>query len=412
MENFVARQPIFDAQNDVYAYELLYRKDTAKNVFDGSVDPDQASIRTIINGFMEIGLEKLTSGRKAFVNFTEKLLLDDIPNLLPPELLVVEILENIRPTTEVLAACARLRQAGFQIALDDFVLCADNRAFLDYADIVKMDFLSTPLEDIADFVCDVQWQQQSGKADRPLRLLAEKIETNGIFNVAKDMGFVYFQGYYFSKPVIVAGRSISPTAANRIRMLQLSMNSNFDFDEIEDVIKQDVALSYRLLKFVNSAYFSFRTTITNIQQALVKLGETEVRKWIALMCLLEFNLDKTPELARMALVRAYFLELIAPFVGKASRKEHLYLLGMFSLMDAIMEMPMKEVFEQIPVNEVVATPLLSRQGADYELLRLIESYERGDFEAASEQAAALALPENKLVGAYVEAVQWSSILGI
>lgn len=412
MENFVARQPIFDTRNDVYAYELLYRKDMARNTFDEAMDPDQASTRTLINSFVEIGLDNLTGGRKAFVNFTEKLLLYSIPTLLSPDLLVIEVLETIPPTQEVIEACVRLKNAGFQIAMDDFILSDATRVFLDYADIVKIDFLQTSLVDVESMVRHVRERHGYRKQAQPLRLLAEKIENNDIFNTAKEMGFEYFQGYYFSKPVIVAGRSISPTTINRVRLLQLSMKKDFDFDEVADVIRQDVALSYRLLQFANSAYFGFSTVISNIQQSLVVLGTNEVRKWMALMCLVELNQDKTPELTRMSLIRARFLELIAPLTGNAAKAETLYMMGMFSLIDVLMEMPMEEVFAQIHVDNAVSEPLLSRKGYDHELLRLIEYYERGDFEAAAAKATAVPLPEDKLADAYLEAVQWSSFLGV
>ena len=413
MEIFVARQPIFDIRNDVYAYELLYRKDAERNYFDESADPDQASKRTLINSFVDIGLDKLTGGRRAFVNFTENLLLNGVPKLLSPKLLTVEILENIAPTPDVLEACARIKQEGFQIAMDDFVLSEANSAFFDYADIIKVDFLLTPFPDIAvlaQSVCD--WQA-SRKHARSIRLLAEKIENKDVLNTAIEMGFEYFQGYYFSKPVIVAGRSLNPRSINLMRLLQISMKEDFSFNDATDVIKHDVALSYRLLQFVNSANFGIRAAISNIQQALVVLGTAEVRKWMMLICLAELNQDKTPELTRMSLIRARFLERIAQLTGKGKQKtENLYLLGMFSLMDTIMEMSMEEVFAQIHVDKSVSTPLISRSGDDYDLLRLIELYEQGDFDAANAQSEALSLPESELAVAYLEAVQWTDRLGI
>ena len=413
MDTFVARQPIFNIRNDVHAYELLYRKDAARNFFDASADPDHASRRTLINSFVEIGLDKLTGGRKAFVNFTEKLLLDGTIELLSPSLLTVEILENIVPTPEILEACARIRQTGFQIALDDFVFSEVNHAFFDYADIIKVDFLQTPLPEIAALAQHLRDRQASGKYGTPIKLLAEKIENKDVLKTALEMGFEYFQGYYFSKPVIVIGRSINPTTINRMRLLQLSLKNDFCFNDVAEVIKQDVALSYRLLQFVNSAHFGFRTVISNIQQALVSLGTSEVRKWMALICLIDLNQDKTPELTRMSLIRARFLEQVAQFTGKEKRKtENFYLLGMFSLMDAIMEMTMAEVFAQIHVDASISTPLISHAGEDYELLRLIEMYEQGDFDAATAQAEALSLPESRLADAYMEAIQWTTKLGI
>ncbi|MDR1574151.1 MAG: HDOD domain-containing protein [Clostridiales Family XIII bacterium] len=410
MESFVARQPIFDKQNEVYAYELLYRKDRVKNAYDETVDADQASTRTIINGFVEIGLEKLTNGRKAFVNFTEKLLLDNIPALLPSQFLVVEILENIKPTPEVLSACENLKRAGFNIALDDFIICDENLAFLDYADIIKVDFITTSLEDIVGFVKYLR-EKQRHRA-QPLQLLAEKIENDEMYDIAVRIGFHYFQGYFFSKPVIVAGRGINPMAINRLRIMQISMKPDFEFRELADVIRQDVALSFRLLKLVNSAYFAFSTAVSNIQQALVILGSIEVKKWAALMCLMEVNPDKTVEITRMSLVRARFLELLAPKVGKAAASEDLYLMGMFSLMDVMMESPMEEILAQMNLGEAVTQPLIEKSGDFYDMLRIIERYERGEFDAAVEQAEPFGLGEVDLMRSYVEALQWTSLLGI
>ncbi|MDR1247458.1 MAG: HDOD domain-containing protein [Clostridiales Family XIII bacterium] len=410
MKSFVARQPIFDKQNEVYAYELLYRKDRIKNAYDETVDADQASMRTIINSFMEIGLDQLTNGRKAFVNFTEKLLLDNIPAMLPPNLLVVEILENIKPTPEVLEACANLKQSGFKIALDDFIICDENLVFLDYADIIKVDFIATPLEDIVNFIKYLRGKKR--RHSHTPRLLAEKIENNEMYDIAVRMGFQYFQGYFFSKPVIVEGRGINPMAINRMRIMQIIMRPDFDFQELSDVIKQDVALSFRLLKLVNSAYFAFSTSVSNIQQALVILGSIEIKKWVALMCLMEVNPDKTVEITRMALVRARFLELLAPKVGKIAESEDLYLMGMFSLMDVMMECPMDQVLAQMNLDDAVTRPLVEKSGESYDLLRIIEEYERGEFDSAVECAKPFGLSEVDLMRSYVEALQWSSMLGI
>ncbi|MDR1135254.1 MAG: HDOD domain-containing protein [Clostridiales Family XIII bacterium] len=410
MENFVARQPIFNRNNEVFAYELLYRQDKVKNYYDESVDPDQATRKTIINSFVEIGIEKLTNGKKAFVNFTEKHLLDNIASLLPPDMLVVEILENIKPTPEVLDACKDLRNAGFKLALDDFIITEENFKFLDYADIVKVDFLSTELGVIENFVKYLKARR--GRRHFPLRMLAEKIENDEIYKKAVEMGFHYFQGYFFSKPVIVAGRSFNPLAVNRLRILQLAMRPELDYNKLSEVIRQDVALSYRLLKLVNSAYFAFSTTISNIKQALIILGMTEIKKWVALMCLMEINPDKTAEITRMSLVRARFLELIAPFIGMPEKSETLYLVGMFSMIDIIMECPMEEMLEQIHLEEDVSKPLIEKSGSYYELLKIIMHYEKGDFETAIKQAAACGLSEENLVDTYVEAVQWNGLLGI
>ncbi|MDR3294215.1 MAG: HDOD domain-containing protein [Clostridiales Family XIII bacterium] len=410
MEMCVARQPIFDRKNEVYGYELLYRKDSTHNAFDQTVDADQASTETIINSFVEIGLEKLTNGRMAFVNFTENLILKDIPSLLPPKLLVVEILENIKPEQSVLRACVRLKQAGYLIAVDDFIVNEENLAFLDYADIVKIDFLATGMEAIYYVVDLIKKKKRSG-AKSPI-LLAEKIENNNMYQIALRMGFHYFQGYYFSKPVIVEGRSLQPSAINRLRIFQLAMKPEFEFQDLAEVIRQDVSLSYRLLRLVNSAYFAFGGPVENIQQALVILGSAEIKKWVALMCLLDANPDKTVELTRMSLVRARFLELVAARLGREKESETLYLMGMFSLMDVIMDCPMEEILRQIHIDKKISAPLIEETGEYYELLLIIRDYERGDFEGAFQKGSRFGLQQADMANAYMEAIQWVGLLDI
>jgi EAL and modified HD-GYP domain-containing signal transduction protein len=331
--------------------------------------------------------------------------------LLPPDLLVVEILENIKPTDEVLEACRGLKQLGFSIALDDFIICDENFKFLDYADIVKVDFLATELEVIRDFVSALK-MRRGNNSNGPIRLLAEKIEDNAMYRKAVELGFHYFQGYFFSRPVIVAGRSLRPLTINRFRLLQLVTMPDFDYQQLSDVIKQDVALSYRLLRLVNSAYFAFSTRISNIRQALAVLGMTEVKKWVALMCLMGINPDKTAEITRMSLVRARFLERIAPLAGLREKSETLYLIGMFSMINVMMESPMEEILKQISLDKEVSTPLIEKSGVCYDLLEIIIHYEKGGFEEAIKRAHFFGLCEKDLADAYMEAVQWSGLLGI
>ena len=409
MEAFVARQPIFNKNNEVFAYELLYRKDKEHNSFDNAVDPDMASGITIINSFVEIGLSKLTNGRKAFINCTETLLLNNVPALLPTDLLVVEILEDIKATPEMLAACEQLKKAGYQLALDDYILSADNEDFIKYADIIKLDFITLEVHEIAKFVDYLHCRRDLEQ--KPI-LLAEKIENEEMFNIAVKLGFTYFQGYYFSKPVIVSGRTLNPISIHRIQIMKMVMQEELDFDHLTEIVRKDVALSFRLLKLVNSAYFAFSTRINNIHQALVILGSLAIKKWMALLCLSEINPSKTTELTRMSIVRARFLEYIALEVSLESEAETLYMIGMFSLLDVIMESPMDEILQQLSLDSNVTETLIRREGLYYEFLHIIIDYEKGLFDSALERASKFSIAKETLSRGYIEAVEWESLLGI
>ncbi|MDR0570955.1 MAG: HDOD domain-containing protein [Clostridiales Family XIII bacterium] len=409
METFIARQPIFDKRNEVYAYELLYRSDKDKNYFDPSIDPDLASTRTIINSFIEIGLDRLTNGRKAFVNCTERLLVNGIPTMLPSKYLVVEVLEDVKAKPDTVAACLTLKEAGYMIALDDFELNEDNEEFVAFADIIKIDFLALPVEKIEELI---RYIKRRKDIRRKPRLLAEKIESHEMHELALKLGFTYFQGYYFSKPVIVTGHTLSPISINRLRVMSVAMKDEIDFHELAEVIRKDVAMSYRLLKLVNSAYFAFSQKVGSIHQALVILGTLALRKWIALICLAEANPEKSMELVRMSMIRARFMEYAGAFVGKEDRTEILYMIGMFSMLDALMDAPIETVLEQMGLDPQISAPLLEKKGSDYELLRLIEKYEKGDFDAAFEISRRIGLKNETVAAAYVEAVSWAGMLGI
>jgi EAL and modified HD-GYP domain-containing signal transduction protein len=395
---FVARQPIFDAEKNAWGYELLFRSGL-ENVYDGT-DGNQSTLEVVASSSVVIGFDELGSGRRCFMNFTRDLLLQDIVALLPPDLVVVEILEDIEPDALVLAACRKLSEAGYLLALDDFVLDHADSPFLDFADIVKVDFAGTTPDERVNIAADLQ--------ARGTRALAEKVETLDQFNAALHAGYSLFQGYFFSKPVICAGKSLSGSKLSYVQMLREVNRPELSYDDLEATIKRDVSLTYKLLRFINSVWFALRHEVASIKHALVLLGPKEIRKWFALVALRHMGDDKPAELLVRAMVRARMAELLAPDLGHADDAQELFLMGMFSVIDAILDAPMDEIVEKLPLDERIRHALLGEPGPFRTLLDMIAAYERADWEAFAERAAQLGLDERRVPPVFADALKWAT----
>ena len=395
---FVARQPIFHRAKNVHGYELLFRSGR-ENRYDGT-DGDACTLDVIANSFSTIGLDELTAGQRGFINFTRNLLLQDVVNLLPPDQVTVEVLENINPDEEVIAACRRLKDAGYTLALDDFVLTDPNHPLLDLADIVKIDFMVTPREE-QKRVVDVL-------NGRKIKGLAEKVETDEEFRRAEADGYTYFQGYFFAKPSIYEGKDVSANKLARLRLLEQMSRPEISVDETEGIIKQDVALTYKLLRFINSAWFGLRHKISSIRHALVWLGPKEVRKWFALISLRDMGTDKPNELFLRAMTRAKMGEGVAPIAGMQEAAPELFLMGMFSFMDAVLDMPMSDVLAKLPLDDQIKTALLGGSCSYRWVYDLIAAYERGNWEAFSSHAAQLKLDEDLVPPIFIESIKWAN----
>jgi len=397
VEAFIARQPIFDRKQNVVAYELLFRS-SLENYFDAT-DGDQATSKVIANSFLLFGIEKITGGKKAFINFTHDLLIREYVTLLPERILVVEILESVEPTDQLVEACRKLRQGGYILALDDFRYEQGYDALLSLAHIIKVDFLATGVEErrrLADKF-----------APKGIKMLAEKVESREEFEQAVEMGYSYFQGYFFSKPVIISGRDIPAFKMNYLRMLKELNQPEFDFGRVEDIIKSEVSLSYKLLKYLNSAFFGFRSKITSIRQAVTLLGENETRKWASLMTLASMGEDRPAELIVTAITRAKFCELIAPQIGLRHRTFDLFLLGMFSVIDALMDRPLEEILQEMSLTEDVEKALLGEANGLREVFDLILAYEQADWKTVSRTIAKFKVDETIPPTLYMESLEWA-----
>jgi EAL and modified HD-GYP domain-containing signal transduction protein len=391
---FVARQPILTGDEKVFGYELLFR-DGVEDYFRSS-DPEAAS-RSTLDSSILMGLDVLCDGKRAFVNCTREVLLKDYVTLLPSDQTVVEVLESVPPDDLVKAACHRLKEAGYLIALDDFGVDDPRESLTDLADIIKVDMRRTTLEQAAAMVkLYGPWR---------CRMVAEKVETREEFLAAKKAGFVYFQGYFFRRPELMQAREIPSNRVNYVRMLQAVSRPELDPREVEEIIKSEASLCYRLLRYLNSAAFGFSNEIHSVRHALSMLGEREARRWIRLVATLAAGQDKSSELVLSALVRARFCELLSPKIPHG--ESDLFLMGLLSMMDAILETPMVNVLEKIPLDQSTKAALLGGVSPLRPLYQLMLARESGDWENTSALARQLGLNENEIAECYWQAMQWA-----
>jgi c-di-GMP-related signal transduction protein len=395
IQKFMARQPIFDLGRSVLGYELLFRT-SLENYFQPA--PGGNTSECVVDNYLLFGLDALTGGRRAFVNFTREALIQDYPMLLPREQIVVEILEEVRPDDQVLAACRRLKNAGYTIALDDFLSSQAANPLAGYADIIKVDFLTTaPAE-------------REGLVHRfsPLgiKMLAEKVETQSDIALAQKMGYTYFQGNFFCKPQMMSAREVPGFKLNYLRMLQVINRMHLDLDEVERILRQEPSLLMKLLRYLNSANFGLRSRVTSIRHALALLGENNVRKWTSVVALLDLAEDKPAELIVTSLVRARCCELLAQPLRMPECETDSFLLGLLSVMDAVLDRRMVDVLAEMPVGEEVKAALLGDTNRLRAVLDSAIAQELGNWHRLRICAEQMRVEEDLILRAYMQAVQW------
>lgn len=346
---------------------------------------------------MLMGLDVLCDGRRAFVNCSREVLLKEYVTLLPSTQVVVEVLENVPADDLVISACRHLKEGGYLIALDDFTLPDDREPLVELADIIKIDIRQTSLQRAA-----TELSEHYGRY-RHL-MLAEKVETREEFLAAKKAGFVYFQGYFFRKPEILTAHDIPENQANYLRMWQAASRPQLDVREIEDLIKGEASLCYRLLRYLNSPAFGFSHQIHSVRHALTLLGEREVRRWIRLVATLGAGQGKPSELVLSALVRGHFCEL---FSSNIRHEGDLFLLGLLSLMDAILQIPMDLILENVPVDREIRAALQGGPSSLNPFYQLMVAQESGDWQTVSGLANQLHVSETSVAEAYWNAVRWA-----
>lgn len=395
---FVARQPIFDRSLRVIGYELLHRR-SAENAFgDDPPSADVASAENLDRSLLGFGLERLTAGRDVYVNASRRVLLNEIYTLLPPERTVLEVLETIEPDAEIVAACRRLREHGYRLALDDFVFTPAHAPMLELADIVKIDFRAHPEQARTDFV-----KRWGGTR----KLLAEKVETEEDWKQASDAGYEYFQGYFFARPQVLQTRNLSPNKVTYLRLLKEMHSSEPDLDAIETIIAQDVSLSVKLLRYLNSAGFGWSHEVTSIRQGVRVLGERPLRKWVSLVAVMGLASGKPQELIVVALTRARFAEQLGRLLGLQHLELELFLAGLLSTIDALTDRPLVEALAPLAVAPSIREALLEGSPPLGDALRIVIGFERGRWNVVEKLCAQYGAGEEDVARAYGDAVLWA-----
>ena len=390
---YIARQPIYDRALNVIAYELLYRDDDQNRA--DFVNGDVATTHVMVNTFLEIGFEKLVgSERRAFINITRAFLIDTYPMPFPKEQVVLELLEDIVIDDEVVAACHRLAADGYTIALDDFVYNETSKPLLETIHIVKIDVLALGMEKSRHQVATL----------RPfkVKLLAEKIESYEILEQCQALGFDYFQGYFLARPNLIKQQRTPVMRLTALRTLNILQNPQAEIKDIEATIAQDVALSYKLLRYINSAAVAFPKKVDSIHQALIIAGTQCIRLWATLIVLSNIS-EKPHEIMVIALARAKMCELLAEKM-QLKNKDSFFTVGLFSALDALMDQSLPDILAHLPLSETVNNALLNHQGKLGEVLRSVLAYEKG---MEMEEINQLGLPLNVISDAYLEAIHWA-----
>lgn len=386
---YLARQPIFDLDRDVFAYELLYR--SGKMGMANGFDADKATSTVIANTFLNIGIEGISNGKPVFINLPRSFITGELPLELDPAMVVLELLEDISADTQALHGLQQLAKRGYHIALDDFVLGPHNADFVPYAKFIKVDVLNLSDDELR--------RQTIQLLPSGVPLLAEKVEDEVRFQLCKTLGYSYFQGYFFSKPLLIEGRELSSNQMTMMNILAKLQNPQCKVDDLEKIVASDIGLSFKLLRIINSSYYGIGRTVDSIQQALILLGFNTLKKWVTLITLAS-TAARSSELMVLALLRARHCKNLAERTG--SNVDSAFTVGMFSLLDAILDQPLPTLVNELPLTPEVKAALLAGEGELGELLSAVICYERGEFDRISPEYTC----DSLIAECYTEAMIW------
>ncbi len=388
---FIGRQPIIDNRGHLYGYELLCRDENNKVAIVGN--GDQESTVMLLDAILSIGLDRLTRSKRAFINVTEALLLSEHIDALPPKNVVLEILETVKPSPELVKRLEALKARHFSLALDDFTLTQDNRSLTDHVDIIKIDVRALEVTQIEQYF-------HALKQSRVL-MLAEKVETQSEYQQLRDMGFDLFQGYYFARPELYTTRALRPNQVAVLQLLQTVNDPNVSIETLANLIRGDVALSIALLRWTNAASTGLAQAVDSIDRAIVTLGIYTIRNWLGLIAMANMGIQ-SPELVTTVLVRARFCELLA-ITAKRQNPAGYFTVGLFSALDIMMESPMPELLNQLPLARELKDALLAHQGSHGEALKAILALESGE----PARAIFANVNHSKIAASYVDASEWA-----
>lgn len=400
---YLARQPIFDRRGNTYGYELLFRSEADKDhaLIDNG---DLATMCVATSGFIK-ALETTDQSKRIFVNFTERLILEGAPRALPPSVTVVEVLEDTLPVPAVTEELIRLKQDGYFIAIDDFTGNTSQDKLLDLADIIKVDVLTRSFADIEEIF-------QSIKSKKALKV-AEKVEDRETYNFLLALGFDFFQGYFFAKPENLSGKTLHSFQTSRLRILSALNDPELDTEKIIAIVKVDPAITYRLLRLLNSAAFGFSMKIDSVRHAVTLLGNNRMRYWLRMVVLSDLvSPGKPQELLLLALNRGRLLEEVALCKKvRGIEPENMFLFGMLSLIDVMLDMPFRKILKNLPLSDILKEGYTDPASPMAGYLHLAAALEKGDTEQFVRLCAQLDLPKSGVAEASLKAGEWTLQIG-
>ncbi|WP_416306396.1 EAL and HDOD domain-containing protein [Neptunicella sp. SCSIO 80796] len=400
MYTYVARQAIFDRKKHVYAYELLFRDGTSNCYPD--IAPDEATSKLLTNSHLNLGLDEITNGKPAFINFFQDTLLYRFPTFLDPESVVVEVLENIDISQPILDACQQIKNLGYKLALDDYNFDPKWDVFIPLVDIIKVDVRESDRFTIEDNMGKLKAYN--------VKLVAEKVETEDEFEFFHQLGFDLFQGYFFTRPQVIKNKSLPSSKLGVVELLAVSSSVEFDFARINSIIERDVSLSYRLLRFINNPMVNKRQKITSLRHALNYMGQIEIKKFIALLALANLNDNKPPELIHLSLVRAKFCELIADSKGEFNNPPMGFLVGLLSMLDALLDQEMAVLVNKLPISDELKQGLCGMEGRLNNYLNLVKALESANWQNVQQAAISLQINTDDIHDFHHQALIWGGAM--
>ncbi|MBB6622780.1 EAL and HDOD domain-containing protein [Clostridium gasigenes] len=399
MKIFLARQAIYNKNTKIVAYEILYRN-SLKNTFDKNQKQEEATYKVMQN-ISSFGLNILTKNKLAFINFPEEVINSNMATLLPPDKVIIEVLETVEPTKEIIANLKFLRHKGYTIALDDISTYKQVEGFLGVIDIVKIDYKLSNKAERINIIKKLK--------NKNIKMLAEKIETENEMIEAKILGFDYFQGYYFSKPTVMESEDIAAKNRTIFYVIIELMKEDYDINRMENLIKSDIGLTYKFIKFINSAYFSFIQEVSSIKNAVMLIGANELRKWLCIISISEMNSNIGEEHANNIIIRARMCELISENKGY-NDKDLAFMVGLFSDIHMLMDKSLIDVVEELPIGKEGKAALLGEDNIYSDILNLVIAYENMDEEKIQIISSKTKVNIDKLGEIYLASIEWGSKL--
>jgi EAL and modified HD-GYP domain-containing signal transduction protein len=386
----IGRQQIFDQKLNIYAYELLFRgKDL--NLNDKN-EATQATNQIITDSILELGLNTLVGSHKAFINFTTQNILEKTPLNLPKDRIVIEVLENVAIDLRIINNLREFSQHGYTIALDDFVFSDEWKPLIEFANIIKLDIMEMGEANTRNAIKQLKPYN--------VRILAEKVETHEEFQYLSELGCDYFQGFFFNKPNTVAGKRLGVNQTAAIRLLTIVNDPEVGFEELSKIISQDVGLSYKLLHYINSAFFALPSKVESIHQAISYLGLKEIKRWSNILTLASLS-NKPEAILQNSLIRGKMCEQLGRLVGE--KADHFFLIGILSCLDSLLDIPIADALQQLPLADDISPAILHKQGLTGEALQCVINYEHWDLSGMTFRNL-----DQKLIGeAYVQSINWA-----